>query len=769
ICISDIIPSGGIDTTGFSNGGNNGNGGNGSNGNGNWSYGYGGFCYTDTAGIYRCGGYGSYGFYGSGGNGNGGNGGIGGNIISNNGVVDTIEGAVFNNNSDFLYISGCTPLTVTFKDSSTVFPATTTLSYLWHFGDGGTSTEQNPTHTYYTPTNGSVYMVSVRVTTSTGIVRTDTLNTFVRPTTPYTSFFASKDSVCIDESIDFLKTLENMLNSAIDFINKTSGIELSYKWDFDNGDTAISRDTTYAFDTAGVYNVCLTVTDFNGCDSVFCKKIWVLEPTANFAADVTSSNCDTLTVNFMNTSTNADSVLWNFGVLGIDTAHNPTVVFGDPGNYTVCLTAVNTIGCAQIKCDTNLISVNGPVLDAYSFSPQATCIPANIEFVAAGQNIKTYKWIPQIGDTITSVTGFDTDTTIYTYNAVDTFYPQLIIEDSLGCQRHVFLDSIITTNPKAIFTLDTLAGCAPLTVVANANASTFAESYQWQSTGAIIFNGSSATPSIRYNNSGEYDSLRLVITDFTGCQDTFYLPDTITASDAFAGFSMDTTTGCVPLTINFTDTSSTFSDSIISYLWDFGDGFSSLDTSSQKNPTYTYNNVPNNHGTNTVRLTVTTQNGCSDVITKTVRPTFPSVSFTLDTFVCTGQTVNFNNQSSGVNIGYAWNFGDGNTSIIRTPTHSYVNEGVFNVCLTVTDKNGCDSTYCDSVRVANPVASFFAPTPFIACPPDTVCFVDQSLNAVAWEWDFGDQSVSSIEQNPCHVYIDPGKYTITLIVTSLSG
>ncbi len=731
ICISDIIPNGGIIS-----GGGNGNG-----GNGGWGYGFGGFCYTDTAGVFRCGA--------------GGFGGFGGNIISNGGVVDTIEGSVFTNNSEFLYISGCSPLTVTFNDSSTVFPDTTTLTYLWNFGDGNTSTLKSPTHTYLTPTNGSVYMVSVRVTTSTGIVRTDTLNTFVRPTTPYTSFFASKDSVCIGENIDF--------------INKTSGIELTYYWDFNNGDTATTRDTTYAFDTAGVYNVCLTVTDFNGCDSTYCKTIWVLEPTADFVADITSSNCDTLVVNFTNNSMNADSVLWNFGVLGTDTTYNPTVTFGDPGNYTVCLTAVNTIGCAQTKCDTNLISVNGPVLNAYSFSPPATCIPAEIEFIAEGENIKTYKWIPQAGDTITKITGQNTDTTIYIYNAVDTFYPQLIVEDSLGCQRHVFLDSIITTNPQATFTLDTLAGCAPLTVVANADSSTFAVSYQWQATGGTIFNGSSSTPSIRFNNAGEYDSIRLVITDFTGCQDTFYLADTVTVSEAFAGFAMDTTTGCIPLTINFTDTSSIFADSIVSYAWDFGDAFSTMDTSSLQNPTYTYNNVPNNHGTNTVRLTITTQNGCSDVITQTVRPTFPNVSFSLDTFVCTGQTVNFNNQSSGVNIGYAWDFGDGNISTIRTPTHSYATEGVFTVCLTVTDVNSCDSTYCDSLRVADPVADFIAPTPFIACPPDTVCFTDQSLNAVAWEWNFGDQSVPSTDQNPCHVFTDPGEYTITLIVTSLSG
>jgi FOG: PKD repeat len=61
------------------------------------------------------------------------------------------------------------------------------------------------------------------------------------------------------------------------------------------------------------------------------------------------------------------------------------------------------------------------------------------------------------------------------------------------------------------------------------------------------------------------------------------------------------------------------------------------------------------------------------------------------------EIVTITNNSTGSNIIYLWDFGDGNTSTLAFPNHTYITEGSFNLCLTVTDVNGCSSMQCDSI------------------------------------------------------------------------
>ncbi len=117
---------------------------------------------------------------------------------------------------------------------------------------------------------------------------------------------------------------------------------------------------------------------------------------------------------------------------------------------------------------------------------------------------------------------------------------------------------------------------------------------------------------------------------------------------------------------------------VAAFMWDFGDGA----TSNEQNPLHTYAGG----GTFTVTLTIGTADGRSDSRTLDVEVAAPvTAQFTSQ---IAGLDVQFTDQSSGVVIGYQWDFGDGATSNEQNPLHTYAGGGTFTVTLTVTDANG---------------------------------------------------------------------------------
>lgn len=162
-----------------------------------------------------------------------------------------------------------------------------------------------------------------------------------------------------------------------------------------------------------------------------------------------------------------------------------------------------------------------------------------------------------------------------------------------------------------------------------------------------------------------------------------------------ANFTADITSGCQPLTVNFTDMST---PAIQSWVWDFGDPLSDYNnTSNQQNPSHVYND----HGTFTVSLSVTTPDGCKDAYTYnnmiTVYPKpVPVFTATPDPGTTLNSTITFYDQSMFASY-WSWNFGETaspyNTSSVPSPMHTYLSSGSFIVTLVVTTDHGCiDST-----------------------------------------------------------------------------
>jgi PKD repeat protein len=160
---------------------------------------------------------------------------------------------------------------------------------------------------------------------------------------------------------------------------------------------------------------------------------------------------------------------------------------------------------------------------------------------------------------------------------------------------------------------------------------------------------------------------------------------------------------------------------------------------------------------------------CIDQICRNVEITYDpacEADFTFEPMANDPFTHQFTDNSSGNIVDWLWNFGDGSTSTLQNPEHTFVSEGTFEVCLTITNLWGnCQDVFCTVVVIDIPelcTANFnFSINP---SQPFTVEFTDFSSGIMTqWLWNFGDGNTSDI-QNPVHVYADTGVYQVNLSI-----
>jgi PKD repeat protein len=207
---------------------------------------------------------------------------------------------------------------------------------------------------------------------------------------------------------------------------------------------------------------------------------------------------------------------------------------------------------------------------------------------------------------------------------------------------------------------------------------------------------------------------------------------------------------------------------IASYAWDLGDGA----VSSAAKVDHTYARA----GTYTVRLTVTDNRGGTDTVTRevAVTNTAPTAAFTSS---ATGLEVSFDGTGStdpdGTIASYAWDFGNGTTSTVPTPTVRYAAAGTYQVRLTVTDSAGDTATLAKSVTVdtvnAKPTAAFTSSVRDLTASFDGSGSSDTDGTIASYAWDFGDGSAAASGAVPEHSYASAGTYSVKLTVTDNRG
>ena len=619
-------------------------------------------------------------------------------------------------------------------------------SYQWSFGDGSTSTEENPSHVY---TAAGTYTVSLTVTGPGGSDTSTCIDCItVDHPTPIARFSVSTSAGTWDLPVQFMDT--------------SSGPIDTYQWDFGDGNTSTLPSPSHTYTSAGDYTVSLTVTGPGGSDTEICQACISVSdpaPVASFNASATSGTWD-LEIQFDNTSTGPlTSLLWDFGDGGSSTRPNPIHTYTAPGVYTVTLTATGPGGSDTAVCQ-SCITVTDPAPVA-SFTPSTTSgtydLPVTFTSTSTGP-IDTLMW--DFGDGATSSALSPT----HIYQEAGTYTVTLTAEGPGGSDIAICQSCITVSHPAPVasFTSSTTSGTYDLLVQFESTSTGPIDGLLWD-----FGDGSSSTeaaPSHTYTEAGTY-TVTLTASG-PGGTDTHVCTDCITVDHPapIAGFSPSTTRGTYDLLVSFTNTST---GPITDYMWDFGDG----STSEEADPSHTYTEA----GTYTVTLMVSGPGGsdteiCADCIT--VEHPAPVASFTTSTDSGPYDLlVEFTSSSTGPITDYLWDFGDGETSTEASPSHTYTAEGTYTVSLTVTGPGGSDQSICqDCITVEHPAPmAAFTPSATSGTYDLLVQFSNDSTGVISdYLWDFGDGSTST-DESPSHTYSEEGVYTVTLMVSGPGG
>ena len=345
--------------------------------------------------------------------------------------------------------------------------------------------------------------------------------------------------------------------------------------------------------------------------------------------------------------------------------------------------------------------------------------------------------------------------------------PQGAYPDS-GAYEYTVTDAV-----SASAQADPSSGTAPLAVgfTGSAERGRSPYTYRWD-----FADGQTSTlqsPAHTYAAAGSYRAT-LTVTDGGGAQDVSSVSITVAAATLplVASAAGSPTSGPAPLPVNFVG-SAEGGELPYSYSWNFGDG----QTSTLQSPAHTYADA----GSYGATLTVTDNSGAhssSSVSVAVSAAILPLVASAAGSPVSgpAPLPVNFAGSAQGgvSPYSYRWNFGDGQTSALQSPAHTYADAGSYGATLTVTDNSGAHSSSSVSVAVSAailPLVASAAGSPASGTAPLAVSFAGSAQGGVSpysYRWSFGDGQTSTL-RSPAHNYANPGTYIAVLTVTDNSG
>lgn len=610
--------------------------------------------------------------------------------------------------------------------------STGATNYAWKFGDGDTSSNTNPTHTY---TQSGTYNVQLIASNADGCTDTLTqsINVYINPIAAFTY-----QSNCVNDTVQFTS------NSTYNGFGT-----LTYDWEFGNGntDTVVNPFNIYSSDSSYLTQLIVT-TDLGCADTTFMSVSAYPSPMVNFVPDTV---CLGETVSFDNQSTISSGSLsytWSFGDGSTSTNVQATHTYSAIGNYEVILEAESNNGC--FDSDTQYVLIYEQPVALFQVSNN--CDEDSSFFVnqSIGTNL-SYSWDFGDGNTDTSANP------VYVYDTSGIYTVTLSIDNG-NCSDVYQSTFTIYPKPSASFESEDVCLDQAVQFTNTSSLSSGTSNYNWffgDSTMSTDIN-----PTHLYDTAGIYE-VTLVQTSDLGCVDSFSLTH-IVYPIPNAEFSLGNS--CYGDTVDFTNLSS-IDFGTMTYVWDFSDGI----TDTATNPRHTFNAL----GIYDITLDVTSDFGCEAQKVKdiTIYPV-PFANFTFDN-TCEEKTVSFTNLStlSAGTMSYNWNFGGGVSAQDKNPDHVFNGFGEFSVELSVISGLGCTDTLRDTVEIyALPDVDFTV---------DPVCFgetsnfvnttsVPDSSSVTGYFWKFGDQEVS-FSNNPTHTYDTPGSYDVLLEATTING
>ncbi len=656
--------------------------------------------------------------------------------------------------ADFSVNSVCLNQVAQFNDLSTASIDAIT-SWKWYFGDGDSSSAQNPTHLYTAFGNYQVILI-----VDNGFCQdSDTLDVTVEAN-PTAAFTPDVDNGCS--------------RLTVNFTNASSVNATTFTWDFGDGSPqVVARDTNHTYTNGGINDTSFVVrmiaqTAFGCADTTYDTITVFPVPVPSFTSDAVV-DCGPVTVNFTN-STQGDSLnfFWNFGdgsPVVSDT--NPTHVFSNTtlfiSNYSVSLVVVSNGGCRDTTTQT--VTIYPEPQFAFQAVPDSGCSPLAVTFPSVVGAVD-YNW--DFGDGNTGTGASPTHTYINTTTNDLIYTVRLIAQNGFGCFDTTYGNVTVYPSPTAQFSLDTNVGCQPFPVQI-INSSTGANSFDWTFGDGSTSDTSAAVFTQTYANTSaitQFNTIELITSTDKGCLDTA-TANVQVHPFVQAGFISDSV-GCSPTSINFLNTSIGAS----LFRWTFGDG----DTSISSNASHIYQHDSLSIQNYTAKLVVQSPQACQDSASRSIviYPK-PIADFSLsDTLGCQPLTVDIVNNSSIADSCF-WSYGDGNTfdQCAINSQHTYTNTTSFfpirnTLSLFVFTDNGCRDTLRKTVEVNPQVIANFNSIDS-GCSPLTVNYQNLSVGGQNYNWNFGDGS-NSFNTNPNRILTNPSDndtiYNTKLVVTS---
>ncbi len=634
-------------------------------------------------------------------------------------------------------LSGCFPLPVNFTDQSSPGNGSIT-SWQWDFGDGASSIIQSPGHTY---TGSGNYNVTLRLTNSFGCIKVLSKPQYVK----------ISSGVHADFSNSIASTCNPPINISFQNLSTGTGI-LNYKWSFGDGGTSTATNPSHTYTTPGIYTVQLITANIGGCTDTITKTNLINIGTINAAFSSANSVCVNAPLPITNTSVPVPvASTWDFGDATTSTQINPVKIYTVPGAYQIRLIA-DFGGCLDTAYSTVTV-LDKPLADFTALNTTSCKAPLTVSFTNNSVGATAYNW--NFGDGNSSAVRNPT----HTYTASGKFTVTLIVTNANGCNDTLQkVDLVKIQPPVASINNLPVSACAPLTWTFSSSVSTVdpVVGYQWD----FGDGNTSIQPNPAHTYAAGTYNVQLIITTAGGCTDTVTaVPGIIASVKPVPDFVATPRDVCAHIPVNFTDLST---GKVTNWLWLFGDG----GTSTDQNPTHVYEDT----GYFDITLIVCNAGCCDSVkFLNYVHINPPIALFDFD-FHCNSKTRIFTDQSIGADE-WNWDFGDGTTSILQNPTHTFPDTGTYTITLLVRNHTtGCEYTKIKYISILHEIANFIV-NDSVICKNNAVNFTaigNNSAYVATYEWDFGDGTTGA-NANTAHVYTQAGKYTVRLIVTDGQG
>jgi gliding motility-associated-like protein len=645
-----------------------------------------------------------------------------------------------------------------FKDNQFVFTNNSTISsgtinYFWQFGDGNTSTQTHPVHTY---TTDDTFTVQLTVSSGNTCIDTFVSTVYVFPT-PNVDFEINDSAQCFNEN-------------RFSFTNKTTihWGNMNYYWYFGDGDTTTLSDPIKIYSSDDTFDVKLVVVSETGAKDSIIKSIIVYpSPLPNFTVNDDQQCLNENYFEFTNNSTinsGSQSFFWNFGNGDTSSLVNPNIRYLNEDTLTVNLIAASNLNCYDTF--SKVVYIFPSPLSSFAVNDSQQCLNENYFVFSNSTTISygtlNYRWSFGTGDSSLLISPQ------YTYPNDDSFIVSLISNSDLGCPDTFNMPVQVFPSPQVSFTINDSIQCFKGNSYSFTNNSVInsgTQTYLWNfgdGDTSILIN-----PNHNYLNEDTFTVQLVAISDLncsdTISRETFVLPTPVPS------FTINDSSQCLKQNEFVFTNNSTISSGAMNYSWSFGNG----DSSKNPHPVYNY---PTDDTFN-VELKVTSDLHCSDSssISVFVHP-MPRAMFSVaDSAQCiNGHVFNFTNQTTikWGSASYYWLFGDGNNSTLTDPQHTYTSDDTFTVTLISTSGLGCMDTQYNSVIVyPNPIAGFSINNPSQCLTNNLFSFSNNSAintGSMIYRWDFGNGD-SSLNTNAVYSYKSVDSFSISLISKSLLG